>query len=508
MKSQLKWGVILSYITTALNMIIQLLYTPLMIRILGQSEYGLYTLVASMVSYLSLFSLGFSGAYLFFYSRYKKKQDRNAVGRLNGLFILVFLCMAIIALTVGLLLSQNTTELFGNKLTVNELNKAKILMQILVINISLTFPASVFDSIVSAHEQYIFQRLLVLAGIIFNPFICLPLLLMGFDSIVLVSVTTIITICKLLLNSWFCICKLNVEFVFKNLDFKLLKEIAGFSFFLFLNMFIDQINWMVDKIILGRVAGTIAVAVYGVGSQINALYIQFSSAISAVFCPRINRIAAENKSNMKLEFTELFIKVGRIQFIVLMSILSGFIFFGEYFITNIYVTTEYEEAYEVALLLIAPVTVPLIQNIGIEIQRSINKHQVRAIIYTLMALANIAISIPLAKAYGPIGSALGTAIGLSLANGLIMNVYYQKAVGINIIEFWKNILSLSKGLIIPSVLGLFIWKNVRFTGVISFVVWATLYIVFYALSMWLFGMNTFEKGLILQPLKRIYGKCK
>ena len=57
--NQLKLGAVLSYVSTGLNMAVQLLYTPLMIRLLGQSEYGLYTLVGSVVSYLSLFSLGF-----------------------------------------------------------------------------------------------------------------------------------------------------------------------------------------------------------------------------------------------------------------------------------------------------------------------------------------------------------------------------------------------------------------------------------------------------------------
>lgn len=508
MKNQLKLGVILSYVTIALNMIIQLLYTPIMIQILGQSEYGLYTLVGSVVSYLSLFSFGFSGAYLYFYSRYKKEEDKKAEARLNGLFLSVFLCMAVVALIFGMMLSQNTVQLFGDKLTEYELNKAEILMQILVVNIAITFPASVFDSIVSAYEQYIFQRLLILGGIVFNPFICLPLLLMGYDSVAIVSVTTIITICKFFFNCWFCIRRLRVEFLFQDLDFSLLKEIFGFSFFLFLNMIIDQINWMVDKFILGRVAGTAAVAVYGVGAQINSLYIQFSTAVSSVFSPRANRIAAEKKRDMQQQFTDLFIKVGRIQFLILMLIASGFFIFGNYFVTDIYVTEEYEEAYWVALLLILPVTIPLTQNIGTEIQRAVNKHRVRAVIYTLMAFANIGISIPLAMLYGPIGSALGTAISLLVANGLIMNVYYHRAIGINMVEFWKSILSLSKGLILPGIIGFLIIRFINFDGIVKFVMWVVLYSVIYALSMWILGMSKYEKNLILQPMKRICRKSK
>lgn len=77
--NQLKIGIVLSYVSTGINMLIQLLYTPVMIHLLGQSEYGLYTLVGSFVSYLSLFSLGFTGAYLRFYSKKKAQMMREGL---------------------------------------------------------------------------------------------------------------------------------------------------------------------------------------------------------------------------------------------------------------------------------------------------------------------------------------------------------------------------------------------------------------------------------------------
>ena len=84
--SQKKSGVILSYISYGVYMLSAFLYTPIMLRLLGQSEYGLYQLVNSVVSYLGLLSFGFSGAYTRFYSRYKKDNDENSIAKLNGLF--------------------------------------------------------------------------------------------------------------------------------------------------------------------------------------------------------------------------------------------------------------------------------------------------------------------------------------------------------------------------------------------------------------------------------------
>ena len=66
--NQLKAGVILSYISMFLGYAISIAYTPIMLRLLGQSEYGLYNLVSSVVSYSGLLSCGFGSGYVRFYA--------------------------------------------------------------------------------------------------------------------------------------------------------------------------------------------------------------------------------------------------------------------------------------------------------------------------------------------------------------------------------------------------------------------------------------------------------
>ena len=48
--NQLKAGVTLSYVSMGLGHVILIAYTPFMLRLLSQSEYGLYNLAASVVS--------------------------------------------------------------------------------------------------------------------------------------------------------------------------------------------------------------------------------------------------------------------------------------------------------------------------------------------------------------------------------------------------------------------------------------------------------------------------
>lgn len=501
--NQRKAGVILSYVGEVVKIVVSLIYTPIMLRLLGQSEYGLYQLVYSVVSYLSLLSLGFGSSYLRFFSRYKAQKDEDGVARLNGMFMVIFCSISVICVLCGLVMLGNIRNIFGSGLTESEYGTAKILMGLLVINLAMTFPNSVFNCTITANEKFLFQKLLILLQHICSPFLTLPLLIMGYGSIGMVSITTFLTFAVLLSNMFYCLRKLHIRFCFNGFQPSLLKEMWIFTFFIFLNQIIDQVNWSVDKFLLGRFSGTTAVAVYGVGGQINTLYLQFSTSISNVFVPKVNRVVAETDDNALL--TKIFTKVGRIQFIVLALILSGFIFFGRPFI-RMWAGEGFETAYYVAVLLIAPVTVPLIQNLGIEIQRAKNMHKARSIVYLFIAVANVFISIPLIKAFGPAGAALGTTISLVAGNIIFMNWYYQKRLGLDMVYFWKQIACFIPALIVPSVLGLFIMKAVNIDGLLQLGLFVVVYSIVYCLSMYFFGMNEEEKQLVKGIIKRVLRK--
>ena len=99
---QLKWGSVLSYFSMGLSIIIGLVYTPVMIRLLGQSEYGLYNTVSSTISMLSVLSLGFNSSYVRYMAKYKQDNDKEGLYRLNGLFLIIFSIIGLIALICGL----------------------------------------------------------------------------------------------------------------------------------------------------------------------------------------------------------------------------------------------------------------------------------------------------------------------------------------------------------------------------------------------------------------------
>ena len=113
--NQLKTGAFLSYLSIGLSSAISIVYTPVMLRLLGQSDYGLYSLVASVVAYLGLFNFGFGSAYIKYFSVYKTNGDTAGIARLNGMFLIIFTFLGLLAVVAGLVLVFNSEIVFGNK---------------------------------------------------------------------------------------------------------------------------------------------------------------------------------------------------------------------------------------------------------------------------------------------------------------------------------------------------------------------------------------------------------
>ena len=287
-------------------------------------------------------------------------------------------------------------------------------------------------------------------------------------------------------------------------------DLFTYTSFIAINLIVDQINWNVDKVLLARYKGTVAVAIYSVGFTLNTYYSMVSTAVSGVFTPLVHKIVnstCDSLQEQKRQLTDLFTRVGRVQFLILTLFASGLIFFGKSFI-SFWAGNNYEEAYYVVLLLALPATIPLIQNIGIEIQRAENKHKYRSIVYFIMAIINLLMSIYLCQLYGAIGSAIGTAISLLIANGFLINWYYYKYCNIDIISFWKNIARVIPGFILPCIIGTCMKIWVEPQSLFQLSLWIILYMGIYVVSIFLFSMNQYERALLRKPMEFLFKSCK
>lgn len=497
--NQLKKGAILSYLSLFTSILVALLYTPIMIRLLGQSEYGLYVMIGSLIAYFSVLDLGLGNAIVRYTSRNRAVGDKQIEAKLNGMFLILYLIIGILTILIGAIIYFYIDDIFTNGLSTSELRKAKIMVIIITINFAFSFPLAIFGSIIQAYERFVIFKLVEIVRILAVPIITLPFLYLGFGSVAMVVIVSVVNIGSLLFNLYYCFKYIKIKFHFGKIDLTLLKEILGYSFFVFLGVIVDQIYWNTDQFILGALVGTVSVAIYAIAMQFINMYKRFSTSISGLFLPRASIMVARKSSNE--EITNEMIKYGRIQYTIMAYILTGFILFGRPFI-NFWAGTNYDTAYIITLIIMIPFTIPLIQNFGISILYAKNLQKFRSLVLILISILNIIITIPLVQKYSGIGAAIGTAISLTLGNTVIMNVYYHKRIGINMIRFWKNILVMTIPVLVSLCLGIGMNYIIDFNKFVLIPIGILLYSLIYALLMWYFALNNYEKQLFLSMVSR------
>lgn len=496
--SQRKTGAVLSYLNVILKIVTGLVYTPIMLRLLGENEYGVYSLCVSFMGYLTLFNAGINAAYIRFYVQAKTKNNKSLL-ELNGYFLKIFLFIASLALILGLLIVYNETTIFGNKITGSEYRIIKPLLIIMTVNSVCVILNCVFDSIIIANEKFIFNKVIAILNTVLVPIIAIPLLLCGSNSTGVAVVTCIVNALVLLLNAIFCIKKLKTNFILKAADKKLLKRIIVFSGFIILQSIMDQLNWQIDKFLLARFSGSAEISVYSVGSQINSIYITIASAFTIVFIAQINQLVANEKEG---ELSELFIRIARILCMIVIYIMIAYIIFGKQFI-KLWAGNGYEDSFYVGLFLMLPITVSLTQGLGQDIMRAKNIHKVQIIINIIVCILNLFVSIPLCKSFGAVGGAAGTFIGEALICVFVQYIYYEKVGHLNMKQYFVEMCRICPSFIAPVAVGILINKLSLVSNIKTFVLYGAIYSMVYIISVWLLGMNLYEKTIIKSGIKRI-----
>lgn len=501
--NQLKAGAFLNYIILGLNALVGIAYTPFMLRMMGKSEYGLYALAASVIAYLSMLDLGFGNAVIRYTAKFRAERKQKEQYAMFGMFTVLYSVIGVVALIAGTILYFHLDLIFGEALTTLELARAKTIVMLMVINLALTFPLSIYGAIITAYEDFVFLRIVQILRILLNTGVMIVLLSYGYRAVAMVVVQTVFNLSTLLLNAFYCKKHIKVKLVFGKTDKHLLREIAIYSFWIFLNAIMDRIYWSTGQFVLGAVVGTAAVAVFAVAIQLEGMYMMFSTAIVGVFLPRVT--AMVSKSNNQKEISDLFIKTGRIQYIIMAFILSGFIVFGRQFI-QYWAGNGYSDAYIIALLFFVPLTVPMIQNLGITILQARNQMRFRSEVYVVIALVSLGFQIPLAKYYGGIGCAIAISAALVAGQIIVMNIYYHKKQGLDIIAFWKEIVRMSIIPVLLCALARIMVSYFPLDSIGKFIAGIVLFSTLYVPLFIKFSMNDYERNLILAPVRKLIYK--
>lgn len=501
-QSQLKIGVILNYVNMILGNLIPIFYTPIMLSLLGQAEYGLYKLSSSVTSYLSLISFGIGSAVTRYLIKAEQEEGREAEERTLGLFMVIFQAIAIVSLVIGTVLTQNLDVFYGNALSASELERMKLLVFLMVCNMALNFSQSPYVSVVTSHERFVFLQSINIVTTCVSPLLNLVMLLMGFASLGMTVSSLVLTLICRVAYTIYVRRAMELKPRYRNMPTKTLREILVFSFWIFLSNVVGQLYNATDTVMIGShpSLATTGVAVYSVGNTFNTIVFSMTVGLSSLLTPKANKMVFSGASNEEL--VGLAIRVGRLQAYIFALVVTGFIAFGQPFI-HFYAGEGYEDAYWVAILMMIPNMIPLVQGVCLSIIIAQNKHKFRSLVYLGIAIANVIGTWLLMQVMGIIGAALMTGIALVIGQGIVMNWYYHTKTGLNMFRFWREVGGVYLLPIVLCFITLLLGNVVNLYRIWVLLTGIVIYTAVYCLLCWRFTMNEYEKQIVSGPVEKI-----
>jgi len=503
--NQVKAGAVLNYVIIVLNTLTGLLYTPYMLRCLGQNEYGMYSLVASVIAYLTLLDFGFGSAIVRYTAKIRATGTKKDEWELYGMFVSGYAIIGFIITIAGLVLYFNVDRMFDRTMTPDELSQARIMMALMVANLAVTFPFSVFGAIITAYERFVFQRVVGILRILLSTAVLVSVLALGYKAIALVVVHTAFSIVSLVINLIYCRYHLQIKVWFRRYNMPLFKEIIIFSWWNFLGAIVDRIYWSTGQFILGIYCGTATVAIFSVSIMLMGMYMSMSTSFNSVLLPRVTVLATHTGADK--EISDLFIKTGRLQFCVLALILSGFIVFGRQFI-NLWAGTNYSDTYVISLIFFISLICPLIQNVGITILLARGEQKFRSLVYLAIAVCSLAGQILISPHFGAFGCAAVIGMTLFIGQWLIMNIYYYVKQKISILRFWKQIIAMAVVPAIVSCMGVLVCGFFQINSWYALGTAIFIFLIVYCPLFYLFSMNSYERLQLLILVRAVLNKIR
>lgn len=491
-----KFGILISYLKMFVGIFIALLFTPVLITKLGKSDYGLYVLTLSFVSYLSVFETGSRGAIVRFILKCNSYSEKGLLATLT----IFYFVLSLFILLLGFISLPYISNMISDGLTEHQMSDFLLMYKMTLILVFLTLIACPYISPLLAYEKFIFLRGSELLFVMLTTVTMWVLLIYGYGLLELYFATFFFGVLSVVAKIIFSYKSLGTRLDFSNVNFSDLKPIIFFALPVFIGVFTEQIFWKVDNLVIVSSLGTEHLAVFAIGVLFNKYFMTFSTSISKVMVPSFIKKVDNGASITDLNL--VLINVSRLQAHILSIIIVCLIFYGKDFL-NLWLGDGFDKSYYIMLWIILPYSFQLIGSLRNTLLQLKSLYWHFSVIYFIISIANVLLTIAIIPHTGVIGAAMVTGVSVLLGYIYINWVMFHK-INLNFIEYlvgtfkgiWlSTMLSALFCLILSNSFAIHNWFDLLFHVFIS--------VIFYSFAMFQFALNNSEKRQVKLFFKKM-----
>ncbi|MBP7087853.1 MAG: oligosaccharide flippase family protein [Candidatus Omnitrophica bacterium] len=417
-----------------ISALIAFFLSPFLVHNLGNSGYGLLTLIISITGYFGILDIGMRSAVGRFVARYLALGDKTNINRVINTNLFILLLAALVTFMISILISKYFINFFN--IDKEFISIAKILIILIGLSISITLSLGLFNSVLAALERYDTINIITICSNLLRAVLIVIFIKIGKGLIAVGVITLAINLVDNSLRTFFAFrmypdIKLSHYFI----NYKTFKENLSYGIYSFISVVAVNIIFYTDSIVIGKFLSMGMITYYAIAANLIEYVRNFVATAIGVFQPVSAKLDA-HKNIIGLQ--KLLITGTKFSLLLILPIGLFLIFFGKQFIT-LWMGYEYAVLSSAVLIILTlPQFSAVSQYISGTILFGMAKHKILAYLVIGEAIANLIISIILVKKIGLIGVAWGTAIPLLVTSIFVVPLYVCKKIGLSFFIYIKN----------------------------------------------------------------------
>lgn len=496
-----KVGVFLSYIQLIIGFVIGFAVTPIILKKLGNSEYGVYVLVASLCAYLNVIEQGLADTVVKYIIKFKLDSTPDRVEHFSAVILIINGVLSGGVALAGMVLYYAIPGIYRNSLTASEIDIAQRLLVLMALNLIVSFMFNLYQGVLTASEKFILLRVTGLGSTVATYGLSVAALYMGGRSFSIVAITLA---CNVVLSVYkFMYCKIKLQHKSRLHKGALTKtvylELIKYFLAIFIVVIVEQVYWKLDNLIISIMLGATFVAIYSIGMSFHKYLMRFATAISKVLSPKIFIFILSGKSCQQV--TDELIKIARVQAFGVYLALCGLVVYGLDFI-RLWVGLEFRDAYPIILLTLIPYSLEIVGNLRNTILQAHDLYLKKSLIQLGISALNIVLTILLIKVWGIVGAAVGTGIGV-LVGQIGINWLLVRNKCCDLKRYYSEVYAkLSLVIAIMIALGFATKPLLAIRSWVEFFTTAFVFSLIYFVFLWIIALSPIEKNSIICTFKR------
>ena len=419
-----------SWFGLAANMVVGFLLTPFILHRLGNTAFGLWVLMSSFTGYYGMLDLGLRNAIIRYVARYRATDETHELAKVISTGVFAYSCVAALAIVISLVAAANVQTWF--KLSPGDADMAHTLLLVVGIGTAVGMPIALFGGVLEGLQRFALVGAVQAVGTLIRAVVIVAGLSAGHGIVFVGAATVCVNLATAAVLMWAAlgICSqklLHWSYVSRST----FSAMSAFGLVTFWIGIAYVFRFQLDSMVVAACISVPAVTFFAGGGKLVTYATDIVQALAQVFTPMSSALHATGSMD---GLRRVLILGNRYSAFVAFPISAILLLIGSRFI-QAWLGPQYVSSQSVLAILIVPTALYLAQATSPKILYGMARHKTLAVVLFAEGLANLILSVTLARPYGINGVALGTAIPLFCTAVFFLPIHLCKVLHVRLRDF-------------------------------------------------------------------------